>query len=95
MRGYRLSPHMFLEVFDQDAVLLLADRDVMVTINHAAAELFAQVRLNFAGKLFSRLDFLNLLLLVYEIDRPEAEHQVRSLLGFAIRHGLVMQRSAV
>ena len=39
MQHYRLSPHVFLEVFPEAAVMLVADRNSMVKTNHAAARL--------------------------------------------------------
>ncbi len=39
MNCYQLSPHVFIERFDEDAVMLVADRDVMVTVDHVAARL--------------------------------------------------------
>ncbi len=44
MNCYQLSPHVFIELFDEDAVMLVADRDVMVTVNQAAAQIFQQAR---------------------------------------------------
>ena len=44
MCRYQLSPHVYLESFDEDAVLLIADQDYMITVNHAGAQLFKQAQ---------------------------------------------------
>lgn len=89
MNCYRISPHVFIEFFDDDAVLLVADRDLMVTVNHVAAKLFEQASSQSAGRFFNRTDWVNFLLQNFQLNQANAERQVRSLLGFALRHGLV------
>ena len=44
MHYYQISPHIYLEYFEEDAVLLVADQDFMVTVNHAGAQLFEQAQ---------------------------------------------------
>lgn len=88
---YQLSPHVFIEFFDEDAVMLVADRDVMVTVNHAAATLFEQASVQSEERPFTRTDCLNFLLHNFELNRTDAERQIRSILGFALRHGLVVK----
>lgn len=92
MQHYQLSPHVFLEVFTDDAVMLVADRHIMVKINHAAAQLYGLASDVTKDKLFTRDDILNFLLDNYDISRNEAESQLRSLLGFGLRHGVVYKR---
>ena len=89
MNCYQLSPHVVIEFFDADAVMLVADRDVMVTVNHAAAALFEQASSQSEGRRFNRTDCLNFLLQNFELNRADAERQVKSILGFALRQGLV------
>jgi hypothetical protein len=91
---YHISPHVFIEFFDEDAVLLVADRDLMVTVNHAAAMLYEQASLQSAGRSFNRSDWVNFLLRNFQLNQANAERQVRSILGFALRHGLVEKRTA-
>lgn len=94
MRLYQLSPHVFVETFADDAVLLIADRDVMVRVNHAAAQLYEQARGALGDESFSRADCVALLLETFDLSRPDAERQVRSLLGFALRQALARKLSA-
>ena len=69
--------------------MLVADQDLMVTVNHAAAQLFEQASLESSGQSFNRTDCLNFLLHTFQLNQVNAERQVRSILGFALRHGLV------
>ena len=90
---YRLSPHIYLETFDDDAVLLVADRDVMVTVNHAAAQLFSQARTTVGESEFSRSDCVHFLLDNYELSNLDAEKKMRSILGFGLKQHLVFKKT--
>ena len=93
MHCYQLSPHIYLESFDEDAVLLVADRDVMVTVNHAAAQLFSQAQMTVGGSEFSRTDCVHFLLDNYELSNPDAEKKMRSLLGFGLKQHLIFKKT--
>lgn len=96
MHLYHLSPHVFLELFAEDAILLIAERDLMVTVNLAAARLFEQARELIGDRPFSRSDCRDFLLEQYELDEVQAEHQTRSILGFSLRQKLIVRsRKAV
>ena len=95
MNCYQLSPHVFIEKFDEDAIMLVADRDVMVTVNYAAAQIFKQALETVASETFSRSDCVNHLLQFYDLTGSEAAAQMRSLLGFALRHRMVLKRCTV
>lgn len=94
MRAYVLSPHVFLEMFKDDAVLLIGDRDVMVRVNHTAAQLYEQARRALGQDRFSRADCVDLLLATFAMSRPDAERQVRSMLAFALKQAMVHKLSA-
>lgn len=91
MPYYRLSPNIYLEFFDDEAIFLVADRDVMVTANRAAAQLFSKARDVIADRAFSRSDCIDFLLEHYDMGEREATRQVRSILGFALRQRLVLR----
>lgn len=95
MHCYQLSPHVCLELFEEDAVLLVADQDVMVTVNHAAAQLFEQGQKVVGNKVFSRTDCVEFLLEHYELTHLDAEKAMRSLIGFSLRQCLVLKKTAV
>jgi hypothetical protein len=91
MHCYQISPHIFLESFGEDAVLLVADRDVMVTVNHAAAQLFTLAQATAGRRVFSRSDCVYFLLDNYALSRLDAEKKMRSILGFGLKRHLVLK----
>lgn len=92
MCHYQLSPHVYLESFDEDAVLLIADHDYMITVNHAGAQLFEQAQEAVGDGLFSRSDCVNFLLKHYELTTIEAEGKMRSIIGFGLRQYVVFKQ---
>lgn len=88
---YRISPHVYLETFDDLAVLLVADRDVVITVNLAAARLFAEANAAVEESPFSRSDCTDFLLAHFDMDRAEAVAQARVLLAYGLRHGLLLR----
>lgn len=92
MCHYQLSPHVYLESFDEDAVLLIADHDYMITVNHAGARLFEQAQEVVGDGLFSRSDCVNFLLERYELTAIEAEKKMRSIIGFGLRQYVVFKQ---
>ncbi len=94
MHCYQLSPHVYLESFDEDVVMLVADRDALITVNQAAAQVFILARESVGDGAFNRNDCINFLVEHYELTRPDAEVQMLALLGFALNHGLVLKRRA-
>ena len=93
MQLYRLSPHVYLESFEDIAVLLIADRDTMVTVKPAAAQLFTEARELIGNDLFSRSDCVAFLLAQFDLTPPEAEKQMRSILSFGLQQSLVTKQS--
>ena len=93
MHCYQLSPNVYLEIFKQDAVLLLAARDVMVTVNHAAAQLYECARESVGDSDFSRVDCVRFLLENYDMSERDAEVQMRSILGFGLKQRLVLKKA--
>ena len=91
MNCYQLSSHVFIEFFDEDAVMLVADRDVIITVNQMAAQIFQHAREMFGNETFNRSACVDFLLENYQLSGQEAAGQMRSLLGFGLRHGLVLK----
>lgn len=89
MQQYRFSPQVFLEVFPEAAVILVADRNIMLKINSAAARLFELASTAAQDRTFTRHDVQNFLLENYHLSSDEAATQVRSLLVFGLRNGVV------
>ena len=91
MNTYQLSPHVCIEFFGKDAVMLVADRDVLVTVNKTAAQIFEHAREIAGSRTFDRSACVAFLLENYQLSGQEAEGQMRSLLGFGLRHGFVLK----
>lgn len=91
MHCYQIFPHIYLEHFDEDAVLLVADRDVIVTVNHAAAQLFKQAQASVGNGLFSRSDCVNFLLENYDLSNLDAEKMMRSIIGFGLMQHVIFK----
>jgi len=93
MKRYRFSPHVYVEYFDDDAILLLADRDVMVTVNRAAAELYELFRKQTGDRLFTRNDCAAFLEKSYDLPERKVPSQVRSLLSFGLKQQLFQKQA--
>ena len=91
MNYYQLSPHVFIEFFDEDAVILVADRDVIMTVNQMAAQIFQHARQVVGSETFNRSACVDFLLENYQLTGQEAAGQMRSMLGFGLRQGLVLK----
>jgi len=71
--------------------MLVADRDVMVTVNQMAAQIFQHAREMVGNETFNRSACVDFLLENYQLSAREADMQMRSLLGFGLRQGLVLK----
>ena len=92
MCHYQLSPHVYLESFDEDAVLLIADHDYMITVNHAGSQLFEQAQEAVGDGLFSRSDCVKFLLDQYDLTNLDAEKKMRSIIGFGLRQYMIFKQ---
>jgi hypothetical protein len=92
MHHYQISPHIYLESFEEDAVLLVADHDYMITVNHAGAQLFKQAQEVVGNGLFSRSDCVNFLLDHYELTAHEAVKKMRSIIGFGLMQYVIVKQ---
>lgn len=92
MCRYQFSPHVYLECFDEDAVLLIADHDYMITINRAGAELYEQAQEAIGNGAFNRSDCIAFLLQHYELTEDEAEQKMRSIIGFGLAQHIISRQ---
>jgi len=89
MRHYRLSPDVYLERFDEDAILFVADRARMVTVNRAAAELYEAACTALSDRPFTPAEGAELLLRSYDLAAEDALRQVQAMLAFGLRQRIV------
>jgi len=74
--------------------MLVADRDVIITVNQMAAQIFQHAREMVGNEIFNRSACVDFLLENYQLSGQEAAGQMRSMLGFGLRHGLVLKNHA-
>ena len=94
MRLFRLSPRAYLERFEAEALLLVADRNRLLTVNVAAAELLTEASRTFGVSPFTVQQGGDWLAGVYQLDARDCRAKVRELLAFALRQGLVCRDGA-
>lgn len=87
-RYYRFAPNLFLERFDQEALLLVADCSRLLTINAAAADLFELAMAEFAARSVTVDDIANWLEQHYDLTREACHAWSRELLAFALKNHL-------
>jgi hypothetical protein len=89
MTVFQLSPRVYLERFDTDSLLLVADRDRLLTINGAAADLFEEAIGDLGGASFTLEEGADWLAGHYEMSVRQCRLKARELLAFGLKHGLV------
>jgi hypothetical protein len=65
----------------------------MVTVNHAAAQLFETAASTFGDKTFSRDGCVDFLLTHYAMNLSEAKERSRQIITFCLRHGIIEKSS--
>mgnify|MGYP001827086001 CR=1 FL=1 len=95
MNAYRIAPRVYVEMFEEDAVLLVADQDVMVTVDHSAVHLFNLALEAFGSRVFSRSECVDLLLQHFEMTVSEAQKKVSTLIAFGVMFDLVLKKKIV
>ena len=88
-KSYRFSSPLYLEWFDDEALLLVADRDLLLTVNRAAGELFEALAEAFAGRPLTLADGIAWLGENYDLATAACRVEARALLAFALKHRLV------
>ncbi len=94
VRRFRLGERVYLERFDSEALLLVADQDRLLTVNAAAADLFAAVRAFFGSTSFTVEEAAAWLTSRYALTPRQCRDKLRELLAFGLRHGLVCRAAA-
>jgi hypothetical protein len=86
---YALATGLYLERFDGEALLLVADRHRLLTVNAAAADLFALAAQSFGSRPFSLQQGCDWLAGEYALDVQACRAKARELLAFGLKHGLL------
>ena len=90
--SYRFSPDLAIERFADEAILFVAARDELITINQAAADLFEAAVAAFADRSFGLLEAMVWFASTYDLAAGEVDLKLRPLLVFAVRHGIVVRQ---
>jgi hypothetical protein len=90
MRHYRFAPALYLEWFDDEALLLVAGRERLLTLNRAAGTLFERLGADFADRTLTLQDGIGWLDAHYQLDVETCRDQARRLLAVALRQQLLL-----
>jgi hypothetical protein len=94
LRDYHLATGLYLERFDDAALVLVCERNLLLTVDAAAAELFTEVSRSFGSCSFTLEQGIDWLAGGYDLDAQQCRIKARELLAFALRNGLVCQANA-
>jgi len=93
MKYFQLLPDIHIERFDDHAVLFVAKEDRLITVNAASVDLYAKILTKFGQKPFVIDEIVTFVCLSFQISAVDALAQVRRLLSFGLRQGLVCKAS--
>ena len=94
MHLFRMAPRVYLERFEAEALLLVADRDRLLTVNAAAADLFSEAVLVFGNRQFSLEEGAGWLDDHYDLSAQQCRVKARELLAFGLKQGLLRLTAA-
>jgi hypothetical protein len=87
--AYRLSPDVVLEWFGDEALILLADRDVFIRVNRPAGDLLTLMQNAFGGRAFSPRELAELFASHFDLSEDDAAAKSGQLLESWSVHGIV------
>jgi hypothetical protein len=93
--SYRFSPDLGIERFADEAILFVAERDALITINQAAADLFAEAWAAFADRSFNFKAAVAWFACTYDLTLEDVNLKIRPLLAFAVRSGIIVRQSVL
>jgi len=88
---YCLSEKLSLECFGDEAILLVADWDRLLTLDRIAAQLFVLLQAKLGTEPFDRTDVSMLLSEHYDLGASDVDAEVVKLLAFGLRQGIVLK----
>ena len=88
--SYRFSPGLAIERFADESLLFVAGRDALITINQAAADLFAEASGAFADRSFDLKAAVAWFACTYDLTLDDVNSKLRPLLAFAVRYGILI-----
>jgi len=88
-RSYSFSEELCLESFGNEAILLVADWDRLLTVDAAAAQLLSFLQSRLGTEPFSRNGLSSLLSEHYELSEMDANEEMVKLLIFGLRQRII------
>jgi hypothetical protein len=88
-RRFEFAAGLYLESFGEDCLLLVARRNLLLTINAAAADLFEGATQTFFRRSFTLTEGIHWLAGGYDLSAADSRTKARELLTFGLKHGLV------
>lgn len=92
VHSYRFSEELSLESFGDEAILQIADWDRLLTLDATAVRLFRLLQRKLGSKPFSRNGLSQLLQEHYDLNNAEAEAEMKGLLAFGLRQGILLKQ---
>ena len=91
IHSYQFAPGLALERFDDEAILFVAEQDVLLTVNRGAADLFEAAVAAFADRTFDRGAAAAWFADAFELTAAEVPGKLLPVLAFALRQGIVVK----
>jgi hypothetical protein len=88
--SWHLPANRAIEYFGDKAIIFLAERDTLLTVNAGAAHLVEAIRETFAERNFSLREFTHLMESRYDIASAEALKEAREALSFFLRMSILL-----
>ena len=93
MFAYRFSPNLAIERFSDEAILFVAERDALITVNRGAADFFEAAVKAFSERSFGREEVTEWFESSFDLPTEEVTSKLLPLLAFAVRHGIVVKNN--
>ena len=87
--SYRFSPDLAIERFDEEAILFVAERDALITVNRGAADLFEAMAGAFYGRTFDRSEAAAWFESTFDLPPEDVPAKLLPMLAFAVRQGIL------
>jgi len=89
MKTYCIASDLALELFKDEAVVLLARKKSLITLDKPAAGLLTLIKETFSSKSFSLLNLRELLTQHYDLTANKAEKEIRKILASWLEYGII------
>lgn len=85
---YSVVTDILVEDFDEKAIIFLASRDLLITVNRAAGRLLELILETFSARQFSLEELSHLLQEKYDMAAVDANKEAEGILSYSLRLGI-------